>query len=107
MRDPTSRSSSASMSARIDAELAIGEPCVVAAWPLGGEGRKRFAGTALYSATGTPIAVARATWIEIATCRRRFLSRAGSGRLLRARFLAQAAAPFAAPCRWSSSARRR
>ena len=36
--------------------LAIGEPAVVVAWPLGVEGRKRFAGTALYSAAGMPIA---------------------------------------------------
>jgi hypothetical protein len=54
------------LGARIDGTLAIGEPAVVAAWPLGVEGRKRFAGTALWSATGRPIAVARATWIEIA-----------------------------------------
>jgi len=53
------------LSARIDGTLAIGEPAIVAAWPLGIDGRKRFAGTALWSATGTPIAVARATWIEI------------------------------------------
>ena len=66
MRDPDQPIILGEMSARIDAGLAIGEPCVVAAWPLGGEGRKLFAGTALYSASGGPIAVARATWIEIA-----------------------------------------
>jgi len=52
--------------ARLDGDAAIGEPCVVAAWSIGAEGRKRFAGTALYSAAGVPIAVARATWILIA-----------------------------------------
>jgi hypothetical protein len=52
--------------ARLDGELAIGEPCVVRAWSIGSEGRKRFAGTALHSAAGVPIAVARATWIVIA-----------------------------------------
>lgn len=52
--------------ARLDGTVAIGEPCVVAAWAIGAEGRKRFAGTALYSATGVAVAVARATWIEIA-----------------------------------------
>jgi hypothetical protein len=52
--------------ARVDSVVAIGEPCVVVAWSLGAEGRKRFAGTALYSAAGVPIAVARATWILIA-----------------------------------------
>ena len=53
------------LSARLDGGLAIAEPCVVAAWALGVEGRKRFAGTALYSAAGAPVAVALATWIEI------------------------------------------
>ena len=38
--------------ARLDGSVAIGEPCVVAAWAIGVDGRKRFAGTALYSATG-------------------------------------------------------
>ena len=52
--------------ARLDGSVAIGEPCVVAAWAIGVEGRKRFAGTALYSAAGVAVAVARATWIEIA-----------------------------------------
>jgi hypothetical protein len=51
--------------ARLDDSVAIGERCVVAAWAIGVEGRKRFAGTALYSATGVAVAVARATWIEI------------------------------------------
>lgn len=51
--------------ARLDSEVAIGEPCVIAAWAIGAEGRKRFAGTAIYSAAGQVVAVARATWIEI------------------------------------------
>jgi hypothetical protein len=51
--------------ARLDGSIAIGEPCVVAAWAIGVDGRKRFAGTALYSAAGVAVAVARATWIEI------------------------------------------
>ena len=53
------------LSARLDRKLAIGEPAVVVAWPLGIDGRKRFAGTALYSAAGMPIASARATWIVL------------------------------------------
>lgn len=40
-----------------------GEHCVVVAWPLGEEGRKLFAGTALLSAEGEPLAAARQTWI--------------------------------------------
>ena len=34
------------------------------AWPLGEEGRKAFAGTALYGEGGRLLGVARATWIE-------------------------------------------
>lgn len=42
----------------------VGERCVVVGWPLGEEGRKLFAGTALYGEDGHPLARARATWIE-------------------------------------------
>ena len=41
-----------------------GERCVVAGWPLGGEGRKLGAGTALWTAAGELLGHARATWIE-------------------------------------------
>jgi len=41
-----------------------GEQCVVAAWPLGEEGRKLYAGTALFTAAeGELLALARQTWI--------------------------------------------
>jgi hypothetical protein len=40
-----------------------GERCVVASWPLGEEGRKLYAGTALFGAGGEPLAWARQTWI--------------------------------------------
>jgi hypothetical protein len=40
-----------------------GERCVVMAWPLGEEGRKLFAGTALYGDDGRVLGSARATWI--------------------------------------------
>jgi hypothetical protein len=40
-----------------------GEQCVVIAWPLGEDGRKLYAGTALLSAEGDLVAVARQTWI--------------------------------------------
>jgi hypothetical protein len=53
------------LSARLDGDVVIGEKCVVVAWPLGIEGRKRYAGTAIYSGSNAPLAVARATWIEI------------------------------------------
>jgi hypothetical protein len=45
--------------------LKAGEECVVVAWPLEIQGRKRFAGTAIFTADGRPIAFARAIWIEV------------------------------------------
>jgi hypothetical protein len=51
------------MTARVDRVPAVGEPCVAAAWPLGEDGRKLFAGTALYAADGELLAVAKQTWI--------------------------------------------
>jgi hypothetical protein len=41
-----------------------GEQCIVSAWPLGEEGRKLHAGTALFSARGELLALARQTWIQ-------------------------------------------
>jgi hypothetical protein len=49
--------------ARVDRLPEPGEACVVAAWPLGEDGRKLYAGTALFSERGEPLAIARATWI--------------------------------------------
>ena len=40
-----------------------GESCVVQAWPLGEDGRKLYAGTALFGAGGRPLGRARQTWI--------------------------------------------
>jgi len=51
--------------ATIVAELAPGERCVVIGWPLGLEGRKRLAGSAVYTASGRLVAKARAVWIEV------------------------------------------
>jgi hypothetical protein len=42
-----------------------GEECVVAAWSAGVEGRKHFAGTALFGDDGGLRAMARATWIRL------------------------------------------
>ena len=52
------------LAARVDALPEAGERCVVVAWPLGDEGRKAYAGTALYGEGGRVLGVARATWIE-------------------------------------------
>jgi len=54
----------ARITARIDRLPEEGEHCVVAAWPLDADGRKRHAATALYGADGSPLAVSRQLWIE-------------------------------------------
>jgi len=48
---------------RVDRVPGGGERCVVAGWPLGWDGRKGYAGTAVWSAGGELLALARATWI--------------------------------------------
>jgi hypothetical protein len=52
------------LATRIDRLPAVGEQCVVVGWPLGQDGRKLYAGTALFTAGGDLLARARATWIE-------------------------------------------
>jgi hypothetical protein len=42
------------------------ERCVVLGWALGGEGRKRFAGSAILGDDGAVRALARSTWIALA-----------------------------------------
>jgi hypothetical protein len=51
------------MAARILRLPAPGEPHVVMGWRVGAEGRKRFAGSALLTAAGEPLAWSRSTWI--------------------------------------------
>jgi hypothetical protein len=51
------------MTARVDRVPDAGEQCVVASWPLGEDGRKLYAGTALFAADGELLAIARQTWI--------------------------------------------
>ncbi len=51
------------MTARVGRVPAAGEPCVAAAWPLGEDRRKLFAGTALFAADGELLALAQQTWI--------------------------------------------
>ncbi|MEZ5440837.1 MAG: hypothetical protein R3F15_05055 [Lysobacterales bacterium] len=53
------------LTARIDAAVAADQPVTVVGWPIGQEGRKCIAGSALYDAEGQPLAVARATWIVL------------------------------------------
>jgi hypothetical protein len=52
------------MSARVRRVPVAGERCVIAAWPLGEEGRKLYAGTALFAEDGELLALARQIWIE-------------------------------------------
>lgn len=54
------------LTARLAAPVRAGEPCLVIAWPLEIDGRKRGAGTAVFGADGQLAAAARATWIEMA-----------------------------------------
>ena len=42
-----------------------GEPLVVAGWLLASQGRKILAGSALFTASGQPVAAAQATWIRL------------------------------------------
>jgi hypothetical protein len=51
------------MTARVDRVPDAGEQCVVASWPLAEDGRKLYAGTALFAADGELLAIARQTWI--------------------------------------------
>jgi hypothetical protein len=51
------------MTAQVIRVPEVGERCVVASWPLGEDGRKLYAGTALYAEDGDVLALARQTWI--------------------------------------------
>jgi hypothetical protein len=55
------------MAARVDmgGGVQCGERCVVIGWPITRDGRKHFAGTALYSQSGELCGKALATWIEL------------------------------------------
>ena len=45
--------------------IRAGERCVVVGWPISSEGRKHYAGTALFSESGELVGQAKATWIEL------------------------------------------
>jgi hypothetical protein len=51
------------MTGRVARLPEAGQQCVVTSWPLGEDGRKLFAGTALLAEDGELLAVARQTWI--------------------------------------------
>jgi hypothetical protein len=52
------------LAARVLETPAPGDECVVVGWPLGGDGRRLHAGTALFR-DGRPLAVARAVWFMV------------------------------------------
>lgn len=54
-----------SLTADIIRRPVISQRCVVIGWEIGAQGRKRSAGTALFSDTGEVLAKAHAVWIEI------------------------------------------
>jgi hypothetical protein len=54
----------ARLTARIEVPVTAGEEHVVVGWPIGADGRKRHAGSAVLSAQGEPLALARALLIE-------------------------------------------
>jgi hypothetical protein len=47
------------------APVRVGERCAVVGWRESGAGRKLPAGSAIYAADGTAVAVARSTWIRL------------------------------------------
>lgn len=51
--------------ARVDSGIRPGEKCVATGWRIETEGRKFIAGSAVYSESGLPVAIGRATWIEL------------------------------------------
>ena len=53
------------LTARIDKNVSVGERCIAIGWRLGSEGRKHFAGTAVFGEKGELIAVAKSTWIAV------------------------------------------
>ncbi len=55
------------MAARVDRVPQPGEPHVIMSWLLGNEGRKIFSASAVYDGDEQLCAIARATWIRLAT----------------------------------------
>jgi hypothetical protein len=53
------------LAAHIATAVRVGEEYVVMGWRAGIDGRKLFTGSAVYDANGTPVAYARATWVQL------------------------------------------
>jgi hypothetical protein len=52
------------MQAHVDRRVRVGEPCTVIGWKVGADGRKHYAGTAVFDGEGGLCARALATWVE-------------------------------------------
>jgi hypothetical protein len=52
------------LTARLDAPVRVGEPCIVIGWPLTRAGRKQTVGTALFNSSGHLCGLAQGVWIE-------------------------------------------
>lgn len=52
-------------------EVPAGQDLIVTGWQVGIDGRKLFAGTALFDEAGTPLAAAKATWFQMSGLPRR------------------------------------
>jgi hypothetical protein len=55
----------ASLTARLGCPVRVGEPHTILSWPLEEDGRKHWAGAALYDSTGALTCASRALWIEL------------------------------------------
>jgi hypothetical protein len=53
------------MTAMVTALPAVGDECQVVAWPVGRDGRKLTAGSALIGPGGRVLAVARSVWLTV------------------------------------------
>lgn len=53
------------LTASVDEDLTADMPCTVIGWPMGRDGRKAFAGTAIYDSEGRVRGRAKSVWIDI------------------------------------------
>ena len=53
------------MHAHVDRRVHVGESCTVIGWKIGAEGRRHYAGTAIFDQDGELCARARATWVDV------------------------------------------
>ena len=54
------------MMGRVTGTVHAGERCSVVAWRMGAEGRKRYAGSAVFGEDGSVRGIAKATWFAFA-----------------------------------------